>query len=64
MSKKRSITIIYESDVPNDLWEDMVNEIVEAAEQAACDYAAGQDDDTYNLEVYATYNMFYEKSEK
>ena len=49
---RRSLTFVYDSNIDNDLWEYMVLELIDTAEQAACDYAARVDHDEYEIDAF------------
>lgn len=45
----RSFRFHFDSSVPPEEWSKMLKEIEEAVEQIACDYAAAQGDDSYEV---------------
>jgi hypothetical protein len=47
--KRRFLTIQYDAAISDQMWESMVNEIMNDVEQIACDWAATAKNDTYEL---------------
>lgn len=54
MTVTRTVTITFDSHVNDDLWNAMYDELVETAEQIACDYAAAATNDNYRVDINDT----------
>jgi len=48
----RILTIVYKSDITDEQWSAMKDEIIEDVLQQACDYAAAATDDEYEVDFY------------